>query len=46
MVEISTSILTVEKGNEVVVKFSDMLTNKLESVQDALPKTFNRTRFV
>ena len=38
--------MAVEKGNEVVVKFSDMLTDKLESVQDALPKTFNRTRFV
>lgn len=32
--------------NEVVVKFSTQLTDKLVSVESALPKDFNRERFV
>lgn len=35
-----------EKKNELQVTFSDMLTDKLVAVQDALPKDFNRQRFV
>ena len=33
-------------SNEVAVKFSDQLTDKLISVESALPKDFNRERFV
>lgn len=33
-------------ANEVVEKFSDKLTDKLISVESALPKDFNRERFV
>lgn len=33
-------------ANEVVVKFSEQLTDKLISVESALPKDFNRERFV
>lgn len=33
-------------ANEVVAKFSDQLTDKLVSVETALPKDFNRERFV
>lgn len=33
-------------ANEVVVKFSEKLTDKLLSVESALPKDFNRERFV
>lgn len=33
-------------ANEVAVKFSDQLTDKLVSVETALPKDFNRERFV
>ena len=33
-------------SNEVSVKFSDQLTDKLLSVESALPKDFNRERFV
>lgn len=33
-------------GNEVQVKFSEKLTDKLISVESALPKDFNRERFV
>ena len=33
-------------ANEVVVKFSQQLTDKLVSVESALPKDFNRERFV
>jgi len=33
-------------ANEVAVKFSDKLTDKLISVESALPKDFNRERFV
>lgn len=33
-------------ANEVVKKFSDQLSDKLISVETALPKTFNRERFV
>lgn len=33
-------------ANEVVVKFSQQLTDKLVSVETALPKDFNRERFV
>lgn len=32
--------------NEVQVTFSDMLTDKLDIVEQALPKDFNKTRFV
>lgn len=32
--------------NEVVLKFSEQLTDKLVSVESALPKDFNRERFV
>jgi len=32
--------------NEVAVSFSEALTDKLVNVQDALPKDFNKTRFV
>lgn len=32
--------------NELSVSFSELLTDKLVSVEDALPKDFNRTRFV
>lgn len=35
-----------EKKNELQVAFSEMLTDKLVAVQDALPKDFNRQRFV
>jgi recombination protein RecT len=35
-----------EKKNELQVTFSEMLTDKLVAVQDALPKDFNRQRFV
>lgn len=33
-------------ANEVVVKFSEKLTDKLVSIENALPKDFNRERFV
>jgi len=33
-------------ANEVAIKFSDQLTDKLISVESALPKDFNRERFV
>lgn len=33
-------------ANEVAVKFSEKLTDKLVSVESALPKDFNRERFV
>lgn len=33
-------------ANEVAVKFSEKLTDKLVSVENALPKDFNRERFV
>lgn len=33
-------------ANEVAVKFSEQLTDKLISVESALPKDFNRERFV
>lgn len=33
-------------GNEVQIKLGEMLTDKLVSVADALPKDFNRERFV
>lgn len=33
-------------ANEVQVKLSEMLTDKLASVENALPKDFNRERFV
>jgi len=33
-------------GNEVAVKFSDQLSDKLVAVESALPKDFNRERFV
>lgn len=33
-------------ANEIVKKFSDQLTDKLISVETALPKDFNRERFV
>lgn len=33
-------------ANEVAIKFSDKLTDKLISVESALPKDFNRERFV
>ena len=33
-------------ANEVAVKFSDQLTDRLVSVETALPKDFNRERFV
>lgn len=33
-------------ANDVVVKFSDQLTDKLVAVESALPKDFNRERFV
>ena len=33
-------------ANEVAVKFSTQLTDKLVSVESALPKDFNRERFV
>lgn len=33
-------------ANEVQVSFSEMLTDKLVSIEDALPKNFNRNRFV
>lgn len=33
-------------ANEVAVKFSDQLSDKLVSVEKALPKDFNRERFV
>lgn len=33
-------------ANEVAIKFSDQLTDKLVSVETALPKDFNRERFV
>ena len=33
-------------ANEVVKKFSDQLSDKLISVETALPKTFNRERFI
>ena len=33
-------------ANEVAIKFSDQLTDKLVSVESALPKDFNRERFV
>lgn len=33
-------------ANEVQVRFSDQLTDKLISVENALPKDFNRERFV
>lgn len=33
-------------ANEVVVKFSEQLTDKLVNVESALPKDFNRERFV
>jgi len=36
----------MEEKNEVVVKFSEKLTDKLLSVESALPKDFNRERFV
>lgn len=32
--------------NEIKVTFSNMLTDKLVSIEDALPKDFNRERFV
>lgn len=35
-----------EQKNEVQVTFSDLLTNKLISIEESLPKTFNRDRFV
>lgn len=35
-----------EQKNEVQVTFSDLLTDKLEVVEQALPSDFNRTRFV
>ena len=35
-----------EQKNEVVLSFSDKLNDKLLSVQNALPKNFNRERFV
>ena len=31
-------------GNEVAVKFSDQLSDKLVAVESALPKDFNRER--
>lgn len=36
----------MEEKNEVVQSFSTMLTDKLDFVHDALPKDFNKTRFV
>lgn len=33
-------------ANELLVKFKDQLTDKVTSVSDALPKDFNKTRFV
>ena len=33
-------------ANEVAIKFSEQLTDKLVSVESALPKDFNRERFV
>lgn len=33
-------------ANEVAIKFSDQLTDKLVSVESALPKDFNQKRFV
>jgi len=33
-------------ANDVAIKFSDQLTDKLVSVESALPKDFNRERFV
>lgn len=35
-----------EQKNEVQVTFSGILTDKLISIEDSLPKTFNRERFV
>lgn len=35
-----------EQKNEVALSFSERLTDKLTSVQNALPKSFNRERFV
>lgn len=35
-----------EQKNDVAVSFSEKLTDKLISVQNALPKSFNRERFV
>lgn len=35
-----------EKKNEVAVSFSEMLTGKLDLVEQALPGDFNKTRFV
>ena len=35
-----------DQKNEVQVTFSDLLTDKLEVVEQALPSDFNRTRFV
>lgn len=33
-------------ANEVVAKFSDQLSDRLTDVTDALPKDFNKTRFI
>ena len=32
--------------NEVAISFSEMLTDKLDIVEQALPSDFNKTRFV
>ena len=40
------SELVVQEKNEVKAKLSDCLMDKLVSIETALPKEFNKTRFV